>query len=409
MKKCLGIVLGIGIFTSSFAGGFQVALQGQKQTGMAHIGTPFKLDAASIYFNPGALPMLDKKVALSFGVSPIFSTVAFQNEEYNYNSTSDNPIGSPFSVYFNYIIKEKLSIGIGVYTPFGSSAKWDDDWEGRYLIQNIALKAIFIQPTIGYKITDNIGIGAGLIYATGSVEINKALPLPVGDATSTVNLQSKAKGFGGNIGIYADVAEKFHLGLTYKTAIKMKAEDGDVQMKGVPKALASSFPAENKFSTTLNLPGSINFGVGYDVTEKLKLAVEVNYVMWSVYDSLIFDFKTNTSSLEDSHNPRLYENTLAFRIGAEYELNDMFTPRLGFYYDPSPIQDDYFSPETPNMDNLGFTAGLSYMPTERLSIDVSFLYIHGLKRTGVTYAPSNFGGDYKTSAVIPGIGLAYKF
>ena len=87
----------------------------------------------------------------------------------------------------------------------------------------------------------------------------------------------------------------------------------------------------------------------------------------------------------------------------------MFTPRLGFYYDPSPIQDDYFSPETPNMDNLGFTAGLSYMPTERLSIDVSFLYIHGLKRTGVTYAPSNFGGDYKTSAVIPGIGLAYKF
>ena len=409
MKKWLSTVVGIGIITSSFAGGFQVALQGQKQIGMGHIGVPFKLDAASIYFNPGALPMLDQKFSISFWVSPIFSTVAFQNEEYNYNSTSDNPIGTPFSVYFNYIIKEKLSIGIGVYTPFGSSAKWDDDWEGRYLIQNIALKAIFIQPTIGYKITDNIGIGAGLIYATGSVAINRALPLPVGDGTATVGLNSKATGIGGNIGIYADVAEKFHLGLTYKTKIEMEAKDGEVKMENVPTTLASKFPATNKFSTTLNLPGSVNFGVGYDVSEKLNIAVEFNYVMWSAYDSLIFDFTTNTSSLEDSRNPRLYQNTLAFRVGAQYELNEKLIARVGFYYDPSPIQDTLFSPETPNMDNLGFTAGLSYMPTERLSIDVSFLYIHGLKRTGVTYAPSNFGGDYKTSAVIPGIGLAYKF
>jgi len=408
MKKWIGAFVGIGLAASSFAGGFQVALQGQKQIGMAHIGVPFKLDAASIYFNPGALPMLDKKFSASVGVSPIFSSVAFQNSEYNYNSSSDNPVGTPFSVYFNYNIKEKLSLGIGVYTPFGSSAKWDDDWEGRYLIQNIALKAFFIQPTIGYKINDNIGIGAGFIYATGSVAINRALPLPVGDGTATVGLDAKATGMGGNFGIYADVAEKFHLGLTYKTKIEMKSKDGTVEMKNVPSTLASSFPAANKFSTTLNLPGSVNFGVGYDVSEKLNIAVEFNYVLWSAYDSLIFDFENNTSSLEDSRNPRLYENTLAFRIGAQYELNDKLTPRVGFYYDPSPIQEDYFSPETPNMNNLGFTAGLSYMPSERFSIDVSFLYIHGLKRTA-TYSPSNFGGDYKTNAFIPGIGLTYQF
>ncbi len=385
-----------------------MALQGQKQIGMAHIGVPFKLDASSIYFNPGALPMLDNKFSASVGISPIFSNAAFQNSEYNYNYETDNSVGTPFSAYVNYIVGEKLSFGVGVYTPFGSSVKWDDNWAGRYLIQNIALKAFFIQPTVGYKISDNFGIGAGFIYSTGNVTINRALPLPVSDGTQTVELTGKAQGYGGNIGLYYDLNDNIHLGLTYKTQIAMEAKDGEVKMENVPASLASDFPATNKFSTTLNLPGSVNFGIGYDVSEKLTLALEFNYVMWKAYDSLIIDFETNTDKLTDSHSPRLYENTLAFRIGAQYKLNDKLTPRVGFYYDPSPVQDDYFAPETPNMNNLGFTAGLSYLPTENLSIDLSFLYIYGMKRTS-TYSPSNFGGDYKTNAIIPGIGLSYQF
>jgi long-chain fatty acid transport protein len=223
-----------------------------------------------------------------------------------------------------------------------------------------------------------------------------------------VELSGKAQGFGGNFGVYADFIEKLHIGLTYKTQIKMEAKDGEAKFSGIPSALSDFFPADNKFSTTLNLPGSVNFGAAYDVSEKLSIALEVNYVMWSAYDSLIFDFETNTDRLEDSRNPRLYENTVTVRLGAQYKLNEKLTPRVGFYYDPSPITDDYFAPETPNCNNLGFTGGLSYLAMEKLSIDVSFLYIHGLERSS-SYLPSNFSGDYKTTAFVPGIGLTYQF
>jgi hypothetical protein len=37
-----------------FAGGFQINLQGQKQTGMGHTGTGLLLDGAPLFFNPGA-------------------------------------------------------------------------------------------------------------------------------------------------------------------------------------------------------------------------------------------------------------------------------------------------------------------------------------------------------------------
>jgi len=97
-------------------------------------------------------------------------------------------------------------------------------------------------------------------------------------------------------------------------------------------------------------------------------------------------------------------------------VNEKLTARIGGYYDESPIQDDFFNPETPNSDNLGLTAGLSYLFSDKLAIDASFIYINGLEResyyTGNNLNQDfgdNFGGKYKSSSFIPGIGVRYNF
>ena len=54
MKKLLLPLLGM-IPLLSFAGGFQVNLQGTKQTGMGHLGSSFYLGASSTYFNPAMM------------------------------------------------------------------------------------------------------------------------------------------------------------------------------------------------------------------------------------------------------------------------------------------------------------------------------------------------------------------
>ena len=394
-------------YATVYAGGFQVSLQGQKQIGMGHIGVPMLFGASSIYFNPGALPMLKTKFSANAGVSFISSNVAFQNKTTNYTTNTENPMGTPLELYANYILKDKISVGLGIYTPFGSAVQWEDDWEGRYLIQKIQLRSFFIQPTVGYKVLDNLGIGVGFVYCTGNVGITRALPLPVGNSEEYTELSGKASGVGANIGVHFSPVEKLNLGLTFKTKINMKAEDQEATFS-VPNSLAENFPATNKFSTELPLPGSINFGASYLLTEKLTLALEMNFVQWSAYDSLNFDFETNTAGLPDSKNPRHYQNTMSLRLGADYKINDNISARAGAYYDPSPVPDNYFSPETPNSNNLGLSCGASYVIMEKLSIDASFLYIMGLERESY-YVPSNFGGSYKGSAVVPGIGITYQF
>ena len=62
-----------------------------------------------------------------------------------------------------------------------------------------------------------------------------------------------------------------------------------------------------------------------------------------------------TDKLADIASPRDYKNTFIYRFGAEQKINDMFTGRCGAYFDTSPVQDGYMTPETPGSDKTGLT------------------------------------------------------
>ena len=138
------------------------------------------------------------------------------------------------------------------------------------------------------------------------------------------------------------------------------------------------------------------------------LAAELNIIFWSVYDSLIIDFEVNNEKLVDSRSPREYRNSFIPRLGAEYKFNDKLIARAGVYYDATPTNEEYFSPETISLNQFAFTLGLSYMPVKGLSIDLSYLQLEGLEADKI-YTPENFEGTYKSRAFIPGIGLSYNF
>lgn len=404
MKNKLTLILALCLWSAlTIAGGYQVRLQGQKQTGIGLIGTPFAPDASSIFYNPGSLAFYEGKLSVTAGASGIFSNVIFQKEGTNYQARTENPTGTPFYGYASYKFKDMIAIGVGVYTPYGSSASWDDEWAGRYLIRNIKLSAIYIQPTVSYRYKDIFGIGAGFVYAMGNVTLNKALPY---SPDSKVELEGKANNIGFNVGAYVKPVEKLSIGIDYRSAISMEVEGGDAYFT-VPVALSSNVPDTNAFNATLPLPANLDFGVAYEVNDKLTLAAEVNWVMWNIYDTLSFTFE-ESSDLLNSSNPRLYKDRWIPRIGGQYKLNDLFTFRAGVYYDQSPANDDYFTPETVTLNTVAFTLGATITPVKGLDIDISYLELHGLQGDR-TYSPDNFAGTYKSATYIPGIGLSYRF
>lgn len=387
---------------STYAGGYQVRLQGQKQTGIGLIGTPFAYGSSSIFYNPGALTFTDSKYDIEAGVSLIKSNVTFQKDFTNYQAQTDNPIKPPFYLYGAGKINEQITVGIGVYTPFGSTSQWPDDWAGRYLIQNISLKAIYIQPTISYKVNENFGVGVGLVYATGDVKLQRALPY---SPTSQVNLSGKTSSIGFNVGAYYQ-DEKISAGIDFRSRILMQVEDAEA-IFAIPASLQTLVPPTNTFNADLPMPANLDIGIAYKYDEKLTLAAEINYVFWGTYKELEFTFGQN-GDLLNSVNPREYSNSLIIRVGGEYILNEKVTLRAGAYYDPSPTHDDYFNPETVSLNTLAFTLGVTYMVNENLEVHATYLQTNGLE-TEKAYKPNNFSGTYQTLAAIPGFGVRYHF
>ncbi len=406
MKRVLLLLVSFVMVASVFAGGYQVRLQGHRQTAMGLVGVSLRGDASNIFYNPAGLSLMNDKYSFMVGGSGIFSSTAFALENSTYKAETDNPIGTPFFVYGATQINDKLGVGIGVYTPYGSSAKWDDDWVGAHLIQNISLKAIFIQPTVSYKISELISIGAGFVFATGDVEINRALPYNSANINGEVNLKGSTTAFGFNAGIMVTPNEKWNIGIDYRSEINMKMEGGDAVFT-IPSSVTAIIPATNKFDAELPLPANLDVGFSYQASEKLLLSAEVNYVFWGTYDSLKFEFEQKPELLNSS-NPREYSNTMIFRVGGEYVINDMVTVRGGAYYDPTPTNKDYFTPETPSLNTYGFSFGLTINPTENLAIDISYLHLETQKDTK-SYSPEYFTGEYQTRTMIPGIGISYNF
>jgi long-chain fatty acid transport protein len=409
MKRILLLLAGFMLVVSTFAGGYQVRLQGHRQTAMGLVGVSLYGDASNLFYNPAGLSLLKNKYSFTVGGSGIFNNTSFRLENSIYNAETDNPMGTPFFAYGAMQVTDKLGVGLGAYTPYGSSATWDDDWAGAQLIQNIAMKVVFIQPTVSYKLSDMISLGAGLVIATGDVELERAIPYNSANDMGQVNLQGNTMSFGFNAGVMLMPSEKLSIGLDYRSKIDMKMEGGDATFL-IPSSVTSVIPAQNKFDASLPLAANLDFGAAYQATEKLLLSAEINYVFWGVYDSLKFEFEEQ-GNLLNSTNPREYSNTMIFRLGGEYVLNDMITLRAGAYYDPTPTNEDYFTPETPSLTTYGLSAGITIKPTQNLSIDLSYLHLETQQATKSYMDPdgTNFTGEYKTRTMIPGIGISYNF
>jgi long-chain fatty acid transport protein len=395
-------------FLLAHAGGFQVNLQSTRSAGMGHTGTGLRLGASSGFFNPGALAFSNAEVHL--GINLIRSRITYREWDPGiYTAQTTSGIGTPFFGHaaFKFNPDSKFVFGISIYTPFGSGVSYEDDWKGQFLLREMSLRAIFYQATVAYQLNDKLGIGAAYVFATGDFALRRGVPIQ--DASGNygeANLSGSGIGHGFNLGIFYQLSDQVSLGFSYRSGVRVDLNEGLARFD-VPPALNENFP-ETGFTSSLRLPKVINWGVGIQATEKTLLSFDVNYVGWSSYDTLAFDFVENTEQLNDVKSPRRYKDVVILRAGIEHEFSSKLTARGGLFWDFSPVQDGYMTPETPDMDKLGVTAGLTYNFSDKMSVDLSFMYIHGPQRTDRNFE-TDFAGRWNARAFIPGFAFCYKF
>ena len=387
------------------AGGFQVNLQGVKQTGMGHCGTAFTGDASVLFFNPAGGAFLKNTFTFTGGLSLITGTAVYYNPESNIDAQTNNKLATPIAAYAAFKVSDKLAFGLSVTTPYGSSLRWEKEWSGRFLVQEIKLRTFFYQATASYKIGKHFSIGGALVYANGEIGFERDIPV-TGEENerSFVYINGGDDAFGYNLGLmYQD--SLWSVGLSYQSKMGFTVANGEADFT-VPDFVESRFQ-DQSFKGAINTPDVLSVGIQRQLNNKWLLSTQFTYVGWAVYKELAVDFEQNSSSLEDIKEPKNYRNTFILRLGTAFKVNERLDLRAGLSYDRTPVDLSNYGPETPDMNRVGYHTGLSLHLGENADIDFAYQLVEG-KQIKAEHA-SGFNGYYKSRAHVFNVGLNIAF
>jgi long-chain fatty acid transport protein len=308
---------------------------------------------------------------------------------------------------YTNIADSGVSVGAGLTYSYGLGIAWEDDWVGRTNLKSQDLQTINVNPNVAYKIPGvDLSVAAGAQIIFGSVELQQSVALG-DDQFVEAHLGGSGTGIGATAAVMYKPLEELTLGLNYRSRTTVGFDQGQIHFEGEEDTSFASTFRDNPASTTMTLPDLIALGVGYQL-DKLFLTVDFNYTTWSTYDTLLLDIETDgdedaISELKIENN---WEDAMAFRFGAQYEVMDNLPVRVGFAYDMTPIPDDTVNASLPGNDRVVGTLGLGYT-WNGLRTDLAYSMVQALERDISNDRAPN--GTYKTTANLFALNLGYGF
>jgi long-chain fatty acid transport protein len=414
MRPSLLFLIPVFSGLTASAGGFDTGPQGARVMGLGGASTAYINSIAGLSSNPGLLGQWgDSLTRISLGGLGQIRRSSFIGQD-TYQRTDQELAVQPGGYFYaTRGISKRVSVGLALTTPYGYHTKWPDTWEGRSVIQESQLNTYFAQPTVGFRLNDNFSAGVGFVYAFGKYSQRRALG-QYDDPTAQSNYTSSGLGYGLNVGLYGRTGDNLAFGISYRSGIKLKMNNGKATATGVPARDAALNPASADFTTQFNLPSTLSVGIADRITRNLLLTFDFTLSGWSTLDSLKLDVAASGAApARRISTARRYEDALAFRIGLEYQASPKLTVLGGVRYDETPIRDEYINPEFIDANRIGASAGFSYQLSSRLALEAAYGFDYGQLRTAranqTVAKVANLSGTYRTATHSASVGVAVAF
>lgn len=353
----------LGLALSSLparAAGFAIETQGAKAMGMAGAFAAQADDASAIYYNPGAVAFVKKKVSL--GIAPaVLQDGHYQGQPPGAGAgTTGNQnqlFTLPAHVYLLKPLGPTVKFGLGTYSPFGFRSGWQDPatFPGRTVSTAAELKTYDVNATLAWQATPTLGLGAGVVYRNAILQQRKRLqsldPL-AGSLVDVASLSAKTdydRGAGWTAGLL-DQLGPLSVGLSYRSPMTIRfggsgrltqVATGNAQLDALIRA---SLPLDQDLaaSSRISFPGEATLGLAYAASENLVIEADVNRVGWKKFDGLTLAFPNNPSLTATLQGP--YKDTNSYRLGIRLGPPRGPQWRLGYALEQTPQPDESVNP-----------------------------------------------------------------
>lgn len=404
----------------AYSSGFAIYTQGASALGQADSVIAHTDSPSAVFFNPALINKLEG-THIESGTTLIFPSREFDSDITGGNDETEDSMFYPSTVYVTRKFNEKISAGLGIFSPFGLATTWDDDWEGRYIGTKSEMKTFNINPVVSYQILPNVSIATGVDVLFLDTTLEKKINLSgFGLPDANQEFDGYGNGVGYNFGIVYDVTKDISLGASYRSEIKVDIEgDSDFDLPSVtPSPLRALFP-DTDGTTDITLPQQAHVGVCYKGFDRLTLEATLRWEGWSSFDELKVDFDRPIAGSNESITEKDWQNTYSTNFGAKYQLNDWIALLGGYLYGGNPVPDKTFDPIVPDANTHLFTFGTS-LKIKNFKIDLAYAYqlLEGRSKSnsvddnpsdGLLNAATSANGKYETDLHMVGISVGYNF
>ena len=347
------------IASTAQAGGLLLYEFGTGEPGLAAAGYAARAqDASTAFTNPAGMTRLDGTQALVGG------QLMWLNTQFSVGSDTSPGLGSGDGgrafgsngyvpgggVFLTHRVSPDLALGFAVAGNFGSMLDYDDDWVGRYRVQDADLVGVSVVPSIAYRVNDRLSLGAGISGMYGMfdqrVAINNAVP-SLGDGR--LEIDDDTWGWGANVGVLYEPTPGTRLGLTYTSEIDLDFR-GPAQFSGIGPILTALLQSRGLLDARVDVgakvPQQLMGSVYTEIDDRWALLGNVGWQDWSEFGEVEIGID-NTQNPASLTNPLSFDDTWHVALGAQYRANDQWKVNVGLAYDSGFQDGDDVSPLFP--------------------------------------------------------------
>ncbi len=400
----VSVALMFAISTSAFANGLSLNSIGARALGMGGAFVGLANDATALYWNPAGLAGQQSSILVF--ASDIMPSATYKMDLMGIDAkTNSNHYISP-NAFFNYNMG-KLAIGVGVYVPAGLGAEWNpmDFGYPDGLKFSSKIGVINFSPGVAYQVTDKFSVGVALNVYYAMFDMYQPAAVD-GVGVFQFEESSTGLGYGATIGLKYQFNDMFALGATFRTKTT-------VTMNGTAKnpAFAAYNAPESEFDRDVAWPTWISGGLSFKPNDKLTIALDGQYSMWSENEALVAVYtdpvwnSAMTAGGDDTFELK-WEDALQVRVGLEYMVTKGVILRGGYYYDPAPAPDETVNVLFPSSTNNVLTGGLSYRMGQ-LCFTGAAEYLMGAERDIELNATNEMPGLHQMDIFAFSLGVTY--
>jgi long-chain fatty acid transport protein len=440
---------------AAYASGFSLLEQSASRLGTAFAGTAAAADDATTnYFNPAGLVRLEGPqaafVASGVGIQSRFSDRASQ-------AAFGQPLGGQGgdaggwnfvpSAYATLPVGEDLAVGIGINAPFGLTLEFADGWLGRFQGLNSEITTVNVNPSIAWRASPRVSIGAGMSYQRVDAELTNAvnysavvaqgvqqlvalgqLPATAAPGVIAANLGleggARVRGddsaWGFNVGVLFDLTDTTRIGLAYRSSIDYRIE-GAVRFAAPPvtdpigasivSAAAAGPLASGPASVDIELPDTALLSLRQKVGDRIEVLADVGWTGWSAIQELRVVRDTGETV---SVTPEKWRDVMRYAIGGTYAVSPALTLRAGVAYDGSEATDKRRTVRLPDPARTWLAMGVRWQADDAIVIDMGYAHLFAAdapidQDQDNTAAYGWVNGHQESSIDVLAMQMAYRF